>query len=224
MQEMCYTGIVQRQPAYGTYLSSEGRGLFSEFAPSAFCFYHEEDIIMNKQELKIEYLPLSEIKPYEKNAKLHPDAQIKQIIKSINDFGFNDPIAIYHDNEIIEGHGRYLAAQKMGLDTVPVIRLDGLTEKQRKAYMLAHNKITMNSFFDLDLVSEELADIGEEFEMGDFGFDLNLIEDENPEKIEKEAKFDDSISVVVDCDDETQAEKIYNKLTEEGYVCRISTL
>lgn len=186
---------------------------------------------MNKQELKIEYLPLSEIKPYEKNAKLHPDAQIKQIIKSINDFGFNDPIAIYHNNEIIEGHGRYLAAQEMGLETVPVIRLDGLTEKQRKAYMLAHNKITMNSFFDLDLISEELADIGEEFEMGDFGFDLNLIEDENSEnieenseKIEKEAKFVDSISVVVDCDDETQAEKIYNKLTEEGYVCRISTL
>lgn len=136
---------------------------------------------MDKQELKIEYLPLSEIKPYEKNAKLHPDAQIKQIIKSINDFGFNDPIAIYHDNEIIEGHGRYLAAQEMGLETVPVIRLDGLTEKQRKAYTLVHNKLTLNSFFDLSVVEEELMDIGEDFDMGSFGFSTSSFLDSDEE-------------------------------------------
>ena len=123
-------------------------------------------------ELKIEYLKLSEIKPYKRNAKLHPENQIQQIIKSINDFGFNDPIAIWKDNEIIEGHGRYLAAKEMNLEVVPVIRLDGLTEKQRKAYTLAHNKITMNSFFDLDILSSEIEDIGDDFDMLDFGFNI----------------------------------------------------
>lgn len=95
-----------------------------------------------------------------------------------------------------------------------------MSDEQRKAYCLAHNKLTMNSDFDLDVLSAELDSIIN-IDMSDFGFDLNLIEDENPEK---EVKFDDSISVVIDCDGETQAEEIYNKLTEEGYVCRISTL
>lgn len=92
-------------------------------------------------ELKIEYLPKEDLKPYEKNAKLHPAEQIEQIKNSIREFGFNDPIAIWHENEIIEGHGRLLAALDMPeIETVPVIRLDDLTDEQRKAYMLAHNK------------------------------------------------------------------------------------
>lgn len=170
--------------------------------------------------LKIEYVDIKSIKMYSNNAKLHPKEQIQQIKNSILEFGFNDPIAVWKDNEIIEGHGRLLAAQQLGYKELPIIRLDDLSDEQRKAYCLAHNKLTMNSDFDLDVLSAELDSITN-IDMSDFGFDLNLIEDENPEK---EVKFDDSISVVIDCDGETQAEEIYNKLTEEGYVCRISTL
>ena len=119
-------------------------------------------------DLKIEYVKLSEIKPYKGNAKTHPKEQVEQIKKSIQELGFNDPIGIWH-NEIVEGHGRYFAAQELGLDTVPVIRLDGLTDEQRRAYTLIHNKLTMNSDFDFDILSAELDDILD-IDMSDFGF------------------------------------------------------
>ena len=122
--------------------------------------------------LKIEYVPIDSVKPYDKNAKLHPDEQVEQIVASIKAFGFNDPLGVWHD-EIVEGHGRYLAAKKLGMTEVPVIRLDDLTDEQRKAYMLAHNKLTMNSGFDLDLLNEELASIAD-FDMVDFGFDIGI--------------------------------------------------
>lgn len=119
--------------------------------------------------LSIEYLSIEDIKPYEKNAKLHPDEQIEQIVKSIQQFGFNDPLALWH-GEIVEGHGRYLAAKKLGMRELPVIKLDGLSDEQRRAYMLAHNKLTMNSGFDIELLNEELENIFD-FEMADFGFE-----------------------------------------------------
>jgi ParB-like chromosome segregation protein Spo0J len=119
--------------------------------------------------MEIILINVNDLIEYEKNAKLHPDYQIDQIIKSIKEFGFNDPIAIDQNNMIIEGHGRLLAAKKMGMEEVPVIKLDHLTDQQKKAYILAHNKITMNSGFDLDILKEEINDI-EFFDMTDFGF------------------------------------------------------
>lgn len=120
--------------------------------------------------LEITYLPTSELTPYKNNAKLHPQEQIDQIKNSIKEFGMNDPIAVWGDeNIIIEGHGRLLACQQLGMETVPVIRLDDLTEDQRKAYTLAHNKLTMNTDFDLEMLKTELQDI--DLDMGEFGFD-----------------------------------------------------
>lgn len=122
-------------------------------------------------ELKIEYLNKEQLKPYANNAKLHPAEQVEQIKKSIKEFGFNDPIAIWHDNEIIEGHGRLLAVMEMPeILEVPVIRLDDLTDEQRRAYMLAHNKLTMNSNFDFSILEEELDAIIN-IDMQEFGFD-----------------------------------------------------
>lgn len=110
-------------------------------------------------ELKIEYLPLSQLKPYVNNAKLHPAEQIEQIKRSIEEFGFDDPIAIWKDSTVIEGHGRLIAASEMRLETVPVIRLDHLTDEQRRGYTLVHNKLTMNSGYDPDLLEQELESI-----------------------------------------------------------------
>lgn len=130
------------------------------------------------QDLEITYLPLTAIKPYRRNAKKHPAEQIRQICDSIKQFGMNDPIAIAgDDNEIIEGHGRYFACKDLKIDTVPTIRLDHLTEEQRKSYNLVHNKLTMNSDFDLKLLSEELDDILD-IDMSDFGFDVDDIHDD----------------------------------------------
>lgn len=134
--------------------------------------------------MEITTLNLSDIKPYKNNAKLHPDWQIEQIIKSIQEFGNNDPIAIWGDeNIIVEGHGRYLALKKMGAQEIPCIRLDHLTEEEQKAYTLVHNKTTMNTDFDLDLLDGELEGILD-IDMKDFGFDLSDFSADEDEKQE----------------------------------------
>lgn len=139
------------------------------------------------EKLKVEYVPIGSIQPYANNAKLHPAEQIEQIKKSIEEFGFNDPIAVWHDT-IVEGHGRLIAATEMGLETVPIIRLDDLTDEQRRAYTLVHNKLTMNSDFDVDLLDFELDNLPE-FDAEFYGFNLldddeeqmEIVEDETPE-------------------------------------------
>lgn len=119
--------------------------------------------------LQVEYVPISTIKPYRRNAKLHPQEQIEQIKNSMKEFGNIDPIGVWH-NEIVEGHGRYEALKQMGVKEIPIIRLDDLTDEQRKAYALVHNKLTMNSDFDVELLDTELAEI-ETIDMTLLGFD-----------------------------------------------------
>lgn len=109
-------------------------------------------------DLKIEYVPIDSIKPYSKNAKTHPAEQIEQIKKSIQEFGFKDPLAVWK-NEVMAGNGRLQAAKELGLKELPIVRLDDLTDEQRRAYALVHNKLTMNSSFDDGILSEELDNI-----------------------------------------------------------------
>lgn len=132
----------------------------------------------------VDMIPISEIKPYKRNAKKHPQEQIDQIINSIKAFGMNDPIGVWgKSNIIVEGHGRYLALREMGESgNVPVIHLDNLTDEQRKAYALAHNKLTMNTDFDFDLLQMEMEDLSAFFDMTDFGF-LEFEEEEKPKEI-----------------------------------------
>lgn len=130
-------------------------------------------------QLEIVELPVSELVEYANNAKLHPHEQVDQIANSISEFGNNDPIAVWHNDqgepEIVEGHGRLMALRKLGIETAPVIYLDHLTDEQRRAYALVHNKLTMNSDFDFEILADELADL-ESFDMDDFGFDLGSVE------------------------------------------------
>lgn len=123
--------------------------------------------------MQIELINIDEIIPYENNAKLHPEEQIEQIKKSILEFGNNDPIAIDKNNVIIEGHGRLLALKELGYKEVEVIKLGHLTEEQRKAYTLIHNKLTMNTDFDIEILESELAAINI-IDMSDFDFDLDI--------------------------------------------------
>ena len=122
--------------------------------------------------LKIEYVKLSEIKPYENNPKIHTEKQIEQIAKSIElTKGLRQPIVIDKNNVIVCGHGRYLAAKKLGYDTVPCELVDDLTDDEIRAYRLIDNRIAQGEF-DLSLELEELSNI--EIDLGDFGFDLNF--------------------------------------------------
>ena len=124
---------------------------------------------MKNKPLRVEYVPVESLKPYEGNAKQHPDWQIEQIKLSMEEFGNLDPIGVWKD-EIVEGHGRLIAARDLGMETVPIIRLDQLTDKQRRAYALVHNKLTMNTDFDLERLQEEL-DALDGFDMSQYGFD-----------------------------------------------------
>lgn len=140
-------------------------------------------------ELKIEYLPVTELKPYENNARKHAEADIEAIKKSIEEFGFNDPIGIWHDI-IVEGHGRLLAAQELEMTEVPVIRLDHMTDEERRAYAIAHNKTAELSEWDFEMLDTELEDIFG-IDMSQFGFDVGeeepkeIIEDEPPKPPEE---------------------------------------
>lgn len=148
--------------------------------------------------LKIEYANINDLKKYHKNAKKHPKEQVNRIANSIKEFGMCDPIGVWgKDNLIIEGHGRLMALKKLGYTEAPIIRLDHLSEEQRKAYTLAHNK-SAESEWDFEILSDELKSIVD-IDMMDFGFDLSLedeeyevIEDEVPEiPVEPKAKYGD---------------------------------
>lgn len=130
-----------------------------------------------ENKLKVEYVDIDTIKPYKNNAKLHPKEQIEQIKKSIENFGMNDPIGIWN-NEIVEGHGRILACKELGYKQIPVIKLDHLTDEERKSYIIAHNKLTMNSDFDIDILRTELENLKElDFDLELTGFNVDELDD-----------------------------------------------
>lgn len=133
---------------------------------------------------------LSEIKPYEKNAKKHPKKQIDQVAASIKEFGFNQPIVVDKDGVIIVGHGRYEAAKVLGLEDVPVIQAD-LSPSQAKAYRLADNKLNESDWEMVSVVDElkELKLEGYNIELTGFELDLeNMFE---PASIEEQGKLDE---------------------------------
>lgn len=139
-----------------------------------------------KKALRIEYINVDDLKPYEKNAKKHPKKQITRIANSISDFGMNDPIAIWgKDNLIIEGHGRLEACKSLGIKEVPVIRLDELTDEERKAYTLAHNKVA-ESEWDFELLGDEI-DLLPQFDFELYGFEF-IDEEKNKKDTQKKVE------------------------------------
>ena len=139
---------------------------------------------------------INDIKPYEKNPRKN-DSAVDAVANSIREFGFKVPVVIDKDNVIVCGHTRYKAAQKLGLDTVPCVIADDLTDEQIKAYRLADNKVSELADWDIDLLGEELDGIFD-IDMSEFGFDLEedeeeteIIEDEVPEEVEPIAKQGD---------------------------------
>jgi len=109
--------------------------------------------------LVVEYRPVASLIPYARNARTHSDAQVAQIAASIREYGFTNPVLIDGEGGIIAGHGRVLAARKLGLETCPCITLGHLTPEQRRAYVLADNKLALNAGWDDDLLRIELADL-----------------------------------------------------------------
>lgn len=123
--------------------------------------------------MQIEKIKVDEIIPYADNAKLHPERQIEQIRSSILEFGFNDPIAIDENNVVIEGNGRLMAIKDLGFKEVDCIRIEGLTEDQKRAYILVHNQLTMNTGFDIEILNKELEKI-KDIDMTQFDFEIDI--------------------------------------------------
>lgn len=176
------------------------------------------------EELKIVYLPPGELTPYEHNARKHEPDDIEAIKKSIIEDGFNDPIGIWgEDNTIVEGHGRQIAALEMGLESVPCVRLDHLTDKQRKEYAIRHNRTAELSAWDFSELEKELAALaieGQEFEELDFTFegmkDDLYVDDFFDRGVEAKDK-PVVLGVKVVCGTQDQVDAVMEMLQEAGY-------
>jgi hypothetical protein len=120
--------------------------------------------------LEIKYLSINSLVPYKNNARTHSRKQIKQLVASIKEFGFTNPILIDERNTVLAGHGRLLAAKEMGLNEVPCVRLDHMTEAQKRAYILADNKLALNAGWDEELLASELGFLLSE----DISFDVDI--------------------------------------------------
>lgn len=135
----------------------------------------------------IELWPLSRLKPYEKNARTHSSEQVAQIANSITEFGFTNPILVDSKDGIIAGHGRMTAAQELNLSKVPVVVLDHLSDRQRRAYVLADNQLALNAGWDLDVLRSELKDlVDEDFNIDLIGFSDEELKDLMPEELDPE--------------------------------------
>jgi len=178
--------------------------------------------------VKYETRKLAELIPYENNARTHTPEQIEKIAASIQEFGFINPIIIDANNGVIAGHARLQAAQSIGLASVPVLRVEHLTEAQKKAYVIADNRLAeVGAGWDVELLKQELADLG------DLGIDLELVGfddielgklfDEQEPDI-KEESYSEVFNIIVECDNEAEQEKLFNRLTAEGYKCRVQSL
>lgn len=122
----------------------------------------------------IEHVSTASLIPYARNARMHSESQVKQIAGSIQEFGFCNPVLIDAENGIIAGHGRVLAAQLLRLETVPCRRLSHLTDAQKRAYVLADNRIALSSDWDEEMLANEISDLhADEFDMALLGFDAD---------------------------------------------------
>lgn len=156
----------------------------------------------------IEWKQTGELIPYANNSRTHSEKQVQQVAASIKEFGFTNPILIDEDNGIIAGHGRLQAAQLLGMDTVPTIALEGFTEAQRKAYVIADNQLAMNAGWDLDALKVEVDRLTElDFNLDLLGFDddvladlINTIEPNfDPATEEEQGQLDELDPKWIDC-------------------------
>lgn len=177
--------------------------------------------------LKIEYVATDDLIPYIHNSRTHSESQIKQIASSIREFGFTNPILIDDQGTIIAGHGRVMAAKVLQLDKVPTITLGALSDAQRKAYVIADNKLALNAGWDTEVLLAEIESLQ------DLNFDTQLLgfsADELAEMLNieekplKEESYAEIFNIIVECDDEMEQEKIFNQLEAEGYKCRVQSL
>jgi ParB-like chromosome segregation protein Spo0J len=179
-------------------------------------------------QLNVKYRKVDDLIPYVNNSRKHSDEQVAQISASIKEFGWTNPILIDGTNSIIAGHGRLMAARKLKMDEVPTIEISHLTDTQRKALVIADNKLALNADWDNTLLTIELDELLKDgFALDILGFDsielAKLFDVVEPDNI-KEQSYNEVFNIIVECKDEQEQEKIFNRLDSEGYKCRVQSL
>ena len=168
--------------------------------------------------MTLETKNLTEIHPYPGNPRKN-DSAVEATAESIRQCGYVAPIIVDENGVILAGHTRYKALKRLGRSEAEVIVKKGLTEEQKRKYRLLDNKTGELAAWDLELLSDELE--GLDFGSLELGWEI----EEKQEEIERQdIEYQESISVVVECDDERQAEELFDRLMGEGYKCHISTL
>jgi hypothetical protein len=177
--------------------------------------------------LAIKYKKTTELTAYAKNSRTHSDAQIAQLVASLREFGFTNPILIDGKNGIIAGHGRLKAAQELDYETVPTIELSELTEQQRRAYIIADNKLALNVSWDNELLAFEIQDLLEAgYDLGLTGFSdeeikaLNFNDAEIDEDF-KEPSDESRNTLLIECTGERELETLYEEMQKRGFECKI---
>lgn len=170
--------------------------------------------------MNIKEVPIDEVKPYENNPRNNDEA-VQATAHSIKEFGWQQPIVVDKNNIVIAGHTRLRAAKKLKLASVPILVADNLTDDQVRAYRLADNKTGELAIWDDNLLSDELNQIVD-IDMEEFGF--NLSEPEEKPLPDLSDNINEKFQVIIDCENEQDLQATYEKLTEEGYTCDISTL
>lgn len=173
--------------------------------------------------------PVETLIPYARNARTHSDAQVAQIAASIREFGFTNPILVDGENGVIAGHGRLAAARKLGLNEVPVIELAHLTPAQKRAYIIADNKMALNAGWDFELLREDLNELdAENFDLALTGFGEKELEElmtwapdgKGEGHGEGEGNLKEQWHVLIECDGERQQRELLERLTGEGLSCK----
>ncbi len=176
------------------------------------------------EKLKIVYRKINDLTPYDNNPRLN-DAAVDAVAKSIEEFGFKVPIVIDKDGVIVAGHTRLKAAKQLHIDEVPCIIADDLSDEELKAFRLADNKVSELAEWDFDKLDAELKNI--DFDMSDFGFDFNTIDEENDKFDDADTEYhdiNDKTIIAIEFDTEQELESAFQKLNDEGYNCQILTL
>lgn len=181
----------------------------------------------------IKKIKVNDLIPYANNSRLHSDEQVLQIASSIKEFGFLNPIIVDGDNGIIAGHGRVMAAKKLGIDELPCIDASHLTEAQKKAYIIADNKLALNAEWDSDLLKIEIESLQEDdFKLDLLGFDVDELngilgfdgiaeEDEEESEQDYEDKYKEQYGVIIMCKSAEEQEKVFNKMQQNGYEVKV---
>lgn len=172
----------------------------------------------------LSHQPPNALQPFDGNSRTHDDDQITELVRSMEEFGFTAPILVDESNQILAGHGRLMAAKQLGLSTVPTVVLTGLTEAQKRAYVIADNKLALNASWDEMQLKIELG------ALQDQGFDIQLT-GFSPKDLERYTEEPEALDIrdvdstehllIIQCDGEEQQRELYTEFQERKFSVRI---